>query len=89
MIVLNGKSVCGGICLGRISIYKRDTTPVKRRHIDDTSAEISRYNEARKVAIDELELLFHKATHEIGEAEAQIFSIHKMIPFNIHIIPLF
>lgn len=79
MIVLNGKSVCGGICFGRISLYKRDTTPVKRRHIDDTSAEISRYNEARKVAIDELELLFHKATHEIGEAEAQIFSIHKMM----------
>ncbi len=79
MIVLSGKSVCSGIALGKISIYKRDTTPVKRRHIEDTSAEIRRYNEARQLAIDELELLYYKATHEIGEAEAQIFSIHKMM----------
>ena len=79
MIVLSGKSVCGGISIGRISIYKRDTSPVKRRHIEDSGAEIERYNEARKQAIDELELLYYKATREIGEAEAQIFSIHKMM----------
>lgn len=79
MIVLNGKSVCSGIAFGTVSLYRRDSQPVKRRHIEDTEAEIRRYNEARQQAIDELELLYYKATREIGEAEAQIFSIHKMM----------
>ena len=79
MVVLSGKSVCSGIAFGKISLYRRDSQPVKRRHIDDIEAEIKRYNEARAQAIDELELLYYKATREIGEAEAQIFAIHKMM----------
>lgn len=79
MIVLSGKSVCGGIAFGRISIYRRGRCPVKRRHIENTDAEIARYAAAKERAAAELDALYHKAVREIGEAEAQIFSIHKMM----------
>lgn len=79
MVTLSGKSVCSGIAFGKIMLYKRNSSPVKRRHIQDTKAEIDRYNKAKAKAIGELELLFYKANKEIGEAEAQIFSIHRMM----------
>ncbi len=79
MVTLSGKSVCAGIAFGRICLHEGRKTPVKRTHIEDIDAEIERYLEARAKAIDELELLFYKANKEIGEAEAQIFSIHRMM----------
>lgn len=79
MVTLSGKSVCAGIAFGTICLHEGRKTPVKRTHIEDTDAEIERYLEARAKAIDELELLFYKANKEIGEAEAQIFSIHRMM----------
>lgn len=79
MITLSGKAVSSGIAFGRVSVYKKETGPVKRRHIEDTEAEIARYAAARTAAGDELELLFYKATKEIGEAEASIFEIHRMM----------
>ncbi|MBO5060041.1 MAG: phosphoenolpyruvate--protein phosphotransferase [Clostridia bacterium] len=79
MIILSGKAVCSGINFGKVSLYTRDSFTVKRRHVEDIEAETMRYNKAKTEAIDELELLYYKATKEIGEAEAQIFSIHRMM----------
>ncbi len=79
MNTLIGKSVCSGIAIGRVEIYKRNAQMIKREKVEDAHAETERYVEARNKAIDELEHLFYKATREIGEAEAQIFSIHKMM----------
>ena len=74
-----GKSVCSGIAFGKVQLYRRSGQMVKRRHIEDADAENARYIEARGKAMHELELLFYKANKEIGEAEAQIFSIHRMM----------
>lgn len=79
MIIYSGKPVSAGIAFGKVSIYDKQGVTVKRRRISDDSAEISRYNQARALAESELEGLYYKATHEIGEAEAQIFAIHKMM----------
>lgn len=79
MITLSGKAVSGGIAFGRVSVFKKDETTVKRRHISDADAEIARFEEAKAVCAGELELLFYKATREIGEAEASIFEIHRMM----------
>lgn len=79
MRVLKGKSVCGGIAFGRALFYKKNETRVVRRHITDADAECERYKKAREKAQVELEVLYYKATKEIGEAEAQIFSIHQMM----------
>lgn len=79
MITLSGKAVSGGIAFGKVSVYKKDETIVKRRHISDTDAEIARFEKAKSLCASELELLFYKATREIGEAEASIFEIHRMM----------
>lgn len=79
MITLSGKAVSSGIAFGRASVYKKEAEAVKRRRIEDTEAEIARYEAARAAAGDELELLFYKAVKEIGEAEASIFEIHRMM----------
>jgi len=79
MRVYKGKSVCGGIAFGRAKVYKKNQPTVVRKHIDDAKAECRRYEEARDKAKMELEVLYYKATKEIGEAEAQIFSIHQMM----------
>lgn len=79
MVTLSGKAVSGGIAFGRVSVFKKDDIAVKRRHISDTDSEIARFEHAKSVCAGELELLFYKATREIGEAEASIFEIHRMM----------
>lgn len=79
MNILTGKSVCGGIDFGRIVYFKKNEQKIKRQHIENIKAEQERYISARNEAINELELLYYKAEKEIGEAEAQIFSIHRMM----------
>ena len=56
--------------------YKKD---VIKWHIEDFAEEAAKYDAVKNLAIDELERLFFKARDEIGEKEAQIFSIHKMM----------
>lgn len=79
MITFSGKPVSVGIAFGNVCVYDKQGITVKRRHIVDSASEIKRYENARILAIAELESLYYKATREIGEAEAQIFSIHKMM----------
>lgn len=79
MIIFSGKPVSAGIAFGKVSVYDKKGVRVKRKRITDEKAEISRYNQARALAESELEGLYYKATCEIGEAEAQIFAIHKMM----------
>ena len=79
MIIYSGKPVSAGIAFGKISVYDKKGVTVKRKRITDEKAEILRYTQARALAESELEGLYYKATVEIGEAEAQIFAIHKMM----------
>ena len=75
----SGKSVFGGIAIGKISIYKKNEQQVKRVHIEDCEKEKERYNRAVAQAIDELKELYDKAVKEVGETNAAIFEIHQMM----------
>ncbi len=75
----SGKGVCGGIAIGRISVLRHSDAKVTRVKITDTEAELERFENARKQAIDELCRLYEKAIPEVGEAGAQIFDIHRMM----------
>ena len=79
MITFSGKPVSVGIAFGKVSVYDKQGLTVKRRHIQNASLEIERFERARILATAELDSLYYKATREIGEAEAQIFTIHKMM----------
>lgn len=48
MVILQGKSVFGGVAIGKIQFFKRDEIQIKRRHVDDPEAEIRRFRTARK-----------------------------------------
>ena len=79
MQIFEGKSVFGGIAMGKIRVYKKDENQVKRQKIEDEEAEISRYQSARDEAMSQLQELYDKALREIGEANAAIFEVHQMM----------
>lgn len=79
MEVYQGKSVFGGIAIGRISVHKKDEQLVKRVRIEDSEQEILRYRQAKQTAMEQLQGLYQKALKEVGEANAAIFEIHQMM----------
>ena len=50
MITLKGKSVFGGVAIGKISFYKRNETVIKREHMEDSDAEYQRFLDAKDEA---------------------------------------
>lgn len=76
---IEGKSVFGGVAMGRLSIYKKNDSIVRRTKISDTDAEIKRYEEASGKAKEQLAALYEKALKEVGESSAAIFEVHQMM----------
>ena len=79
MQVYSGKSVFGGIAIGKISVYRKNEQQVKRVRTEDTKGELARYEAAKAAAIKQLQELYQKALKEVGEANAAIFEIHQMM----------
>ena len=74
-----GKGVYGAIAVGKISVFKRKDVQVKRVKIEDTEAEVARFETAKKQAITQLNDIYEKALKEVGETNAQIFETHMMM----------
>ena len=74
-----GKSVFGGIAIGKIMVYEKGEHQVKRVKITDAEAEKNHYYEAVETAFKQLGELHDKALREVGEANAAIFEIHQMM----------
>ena len=79
MVVLKGKSVFGDICMGELFFYRRGESVIKRHKIDDADAETARFKKAKEEAKEQLLKLYEKALHEVGEDNAAIFEIHRMM----------
>ncbi len=41
MVILQGKSVFGGVAIGKIQFFKRDEIQIKRRHVDESGGGIT------------------------------------------------
>lgn len=78
-MVLEGKSVFGGIAIGRLSIYNKKENQVKREKITDVEAEITRFTDAKETAKEQLKGFYEKAVREVGEVNAAIFEVHQMM----------
>lgn len=79
MIVLEGKSVFGGVAIGKIAFYKRNETSIKRTKVENAEDEVKRFEEAKEKAVKQLQDLYEKAVADVGEANAMIFEIHQMM----------
>lgn len=79
MTEYHGKSVCGGIAVGKIHLMVKREQNIVRYEAKDCDSEICRFETARKEARKQLALLYEKAAKEVGEENAAIFEIHQMM----------
>lgn len=75
----SGKGVYGAVAIGKIMIFKRQDISVKRLKIEDSKAELEKFEKAKARALKQLEEIYAKALKEVGEANAQIFEVHMMM----------
>lgn len=78
-MVLTGKSVCGGIAIGKLAVYNKKESQVKRVKVTDAKEEELRFTEAKEQAKNQLAALYEKALAEVGEVNAMIFEVHQMM----------
>lgn len=79
MNIYSGKSVSGGIAIGRITVIspKRDaSSPVRT---DDCEKEKIRFLSAVDLAKKQIKELYETALKRVGAESAEIFEIHKMM----------
>lgn len=79
MQICRGKSVFGGIAIGKICVFSKKEKQIKRVKVEDSQRELMRYAEATKTAKKQLGELYEKALKEVGETNAEIFEIHQMM----------
>lgn len=79
MIICSGKSVLKGIAIGKIYLFKKQEYVLEQRTVEDTEAEIARFEAAKATAMEQLDGLYQKALSEAGEEQAMIFDVHKMM----------
>ncbi|MDO4454332.1 MAG: phosphoenolpyruvate--protein phosphotransferase [Eubacteriales bacterium] len=76
---ITGKSVYGGIAIGRIYVYKKEKKQVPYWKTTETDREIRRFSEAREKALKQLQELYEKAEEAAGKSSAAIFEAHQMM----------
>ena len=79
MEIYQGKSVFGGVAIGRLYIYNKKKLQVKREHIEDVEKEVKRFLDAKDAAIEQLAGLYEKYLSTVGAADAAVFEIHQMM----------
>ena len=71
MEIIKGKSILNKVAIGPILYH--------RRTVEDTEAEVKRYEMAVACAEDELKTLHEKACEQVGETGAAVFEVHMMM----------
>ena len=79
MITLEGKSVFGGVAIGKIQFYKRNEITIKRTRVEDVEAEVERFQNAKAKTLELLKGLYEKALEDVGEANAMFFEAHQLM----------
>lgn len=79
MLVLNGKKVSEGISFGKVAFYKRESFGVEKIQIQDVDAELKRLEDAKEVAVGEIQVLYEQSIPKIGQHNALVFGVHQML----------
>ncbi len=75
----SGKSACGGIAVGKIKVLGKSCIKSEPRRTDEPQKELLRFRSAKEKTALRLKHLYEKAACEIGEENAAIFEIHRMM----------
>lgn len=78
MIKGKGNPVFGGIAIGKIFVYKKVNTELKK-NAQDKDKELKRFHSAQDKARVQLQDLFEKTQKELGEEQAAIIDIQMML----------
>lgn len=79
MITFTGNGISGSVAAGRIWILQKNSERVKRTHIENSEAEIARFEKAKTDTISELQDIYEKTLTEAGKTNARIFEVHQML----------
>ena len=79
MDIYSGKSVFGGIAIGKIAVIGEKEEPCVPIAAKDTEHEINRFLKALQKSKGQLDELYAAAVKNVGKESAEIFEIHKMM----------
>ena len=79
MVTLIGKGVCSAVAIGTIHFYRRSRREIEKKNIENPSVELAKFKRSIKSAEKEIDELYDTAYEKVGENEAEIFKIHRMI----------
>lgn len=75
----SGKSVMQGIAIGKLYVIEKKESSWKKESITDAEAEMKRFVTAREKALQQLDALYQEALERVGEENAMIFDVHKLM----------
>ncbi|MDR1711507.1 MAG: phosphoenolpyruvate--protein phosphotransferase [Propionibacteriaceae bacterium] len=79
METIQGAGVYPAVAIGPLYHFKKATAEITPHGITDPAAEVARFEDARTAAIARLGHLYQKAVAELGETEAAILDVHRMM----------
>lgn len=79
MSTLRGMGVSRGVAIGTVFVKQEAEPKIERTAIRSAPAELKRLEEALKRAEQQLKELYERALEAVGESEALIFEVHRMM----------
>lgn len=79
MRAYSGKGVMQGIAIGSLYVIEKKESSWKKTTITDADAEMARFASAREKAVGQLDVLYQEALKRVGEENAMIFDVHKLM----------
>ncbi len=79
MKIIRGKAASAGLAIGTLFWLERREIQTEKRGVADPEAEVQRFFAARKKAIAELTRLEQHTREKLGEENALLFEIHRMM----------
>lgn len=79
MDIFQGIGVSKGIAIGTLSFFKREQLKVEKKMIEDSAAELAKFEQARTRAITQLGVLAEELAQSLGQESAQLFEVHQMM----------
>ncbi len=78
-MVMSGKAVSGGLAIAPLRRCSRNNFDIDKHDVQDSAAEVKRFESARILAANELGQLAEQLGEKLGEYNSRLFEIHQMM----------